>query len=137
MSTRSSERKRINLRTLVQALGLRDIGCVGASELLGCSASASRYYLAELREAGLVSLRAARPGIDSPDRKAYTLSADPAAVRDFLDSLAEPPCTTGLQRRNCAHIHRTWRAVDDAISEVEVAGRRDPLVAALFGTVES
>jgi hypothetical protein len=116
---------------------LNDIGCVGVSELLGCSASASRYYLAELREAGLVSLRAARPGINSTERKAYTLSADAAAVRDFLDSLVEPACTTGPQRKDCAHIHRTWRDVDGAMSEVEVARRRDPLVAALFGTVGS
>jgi hypothetical protein len=119
MSSTSSERKRINLRALVLELVLRDIGCPGVSELLGCSASASRYYLAELREAGLVSLQAIRHDIDSSGRNVYTLSADPPAVRHFLDRLAEPVCAT-----------------HDSGSKEKAPGRRDPLVAALFGAAK-
>ncbi|NIA56967.1 hypothetical protein HAV22_25410 [Massilia sp. TW-1] len=137
MSNSSSERKRINLRTLVHELALRDIGCAGVSKLLVCSASASRYYLAELRGAGLVALRKARHDSDACDRNVYTLCADPAAVRHFLDGLTEPAPTTGLRRKDCAQVDRRWRSVDPAGGETGSAARRDPLVAALFGTAKT
>jgi hypothetical protein len=136
MSSSSSERKRTNLRTLVHELALRDIGCTDASKLLGCSASASRYYLAELRGAGLVALRKARRDSDVSDRNVYTLSADPVAVRLFLDSLAQPACTPVPRRTDCTQVDRRWRSVDTAGGDRGVAGHRDPLVAALFGAAK-
>lgn len=118
MSNPSSTQRSAKLRTLAIEFTRRDIGRVGVADLLDCSASAARYYLAELQDAGLVSLVPARQTAVFADRKLYRLIADRATVDAFLDRMAEP-------------------APNFSSAAGRAPTRRDPLVAALFGTPDA
>lgn len=129
----SSARRLANLRSLVVAFAARDIGRAGVAALLGCSLSASRNYLAELLDAGVVLSHAVRQSDGCGDRTLYRLSADPLAVHDFLAGLAEPDGTAGPNLADPQHVRRMWRDADFFLTAGHAPARRDPLVAALFG----
>jgi hypothetical protein len=134
MPSPSSERRRANLHALVLEFTRRDIGPACVSALLGCSLSASRYYLATLLDAGLVVPQSVRHGTACGKRKAFTLSADAAAVRDFLDSLAAPHRSAGPGgASNDGHVRRVWHGANHWRTAACAPAQRDPLVAALFG----
>ncbi|MDL2354074.1 MAG: hypothetical protein QFF03_02325 [Pseudomonadota bacterium] len=129
----SSARRLVNLRSLVAAFAGRDIGRSGVAALLGCSLSASRNYLAELLDAGVVHSQPVRQSDGGGDRIQYRLSADPRAVRDFLASLAVPDGAADCRAADPARIQRMWRDADFFLAAGHAPARRDPLVAALFG----
>ncbi|MGJ7916183.1 hypothetical protein ACI48D_11970 [Massilia sp. LXY-6] len=134
MPNPSSERRRTNLHAVVLEFTRRDIGPACVSALLGCSLSASRYYLATLLEAGLVAPQSVRPQTARGKGKPFTLSADAAAVQDFLDGLAAPRGNAGPGcGDNGGQVHRVWHGANHWRSAARPPARRDPLVAALFG----
>jgi hypothetical protein len=129
----SSERRRANLHTVMLEFTRRDVGPACVSELLGCSLSASRYYLATLLEAGLVAPKPVRSQTAHGKGRPFTLSADAAAVRDFFDGLAASPGSAGPGCCNGGHVRRVWHGANYWRSPARPPARRDPLVAALFG----
>jgi hypothetical protein len=137
MPSPSSERRRANLQALVREFTLRDIGPACASALLGCSLSASRYYLAELLDAGLVAPQLAREKADCGKHQRFTLKADAPAVRDFLHSLDVSTRSAGpLYGSTGGQIRRVWLGANHWRDATHAPARRDPLVAALFGAAE-
>lgn len=128
----SSAQRLANLRNLVAELSRSDLSRVGVAALLGCSLSASRNYLIELMDAGVVSLH---PFRQHRERPLYQLNPDSLVVQDFLAGLAEA-------HRGAAHLpvadqfpaRQVWRSADFLLRPGKPPARRDPLVAALFGT---
>jgi DNA-binding transcriptional ArsR family regulator len=100
----SSLRRIENLRRLVRALGQGGMGPGEVRQLLDVSHTAARTYLDELEQAGIAAYERAC-------RSRLRLLPDETAVRRYLAALAE-----GVTRPRVA------------------LRRRDPLVAALFGT---
>jgi hypothetical protein len=115
----------INLRKLVEELSRQDLSRVAAAAKLGCSISASRNYLIELMDAGVVSMHPLRKHRECP---LYQLNPDPFLVQDFLAGLdeAQQPAAPYPARQ-------VWRTADFLLRPSMSPVRRDPLVAALFG----
>lgn len=129
----SSAKRLANLHTLVAEFAQRDIGRTGVAELLGCSPSASRNYIAELLDARVVFSSSARPRIEWKDRTLYRLTHDPIAVQEFLAGLAEPS-GAHLTGGSVAELVRGMgRNTNFGLAANIEPARRDPLVAALFG----
>jgi hypothetical protein len=129
----SSARRLANLHTLVAEFAHRDIGRNGVAELLGCSPSASRNYIAELLDARVVFLSPARPRIEWKDRTQYRLTDDPIAVQEFLAGLADPLGATLPSGSVADAAQRMGRNTNFGLAAGIEPARRDPLVAALFG----
>jgi hypothetical protein len=138
MGRPSSARRLGNMRALVAELAARDIGCAGVAVFLGCSSTTARSYLAELLDAGLVSVLPASQGQSRVVRTLYRRTADPLAVHRFLAALAGPQEAAehaeAQTRPDAERIHRKWLAADASLHAGHAPARRDPLVAALFGT---
>jgi hypothetical protein len=127
----SSTQRMANLRKLVDELSRQDLSRVGAAALLGCSISASRNYLIELMDAGVVSMHPLR----HRECPLYQLNPDPFAVQDFLAGLAEAQQPAAPHPDADGHPARqVWRTADFLLRPGMPPARRDPLVAALFGT---
>jgi hypothetical protein len=121
----SSTQRVVNLRKLVEELSRQDLSRVAAAAQLGCSISASRNYLIELMDAGVVSLDPLRKRRECP---LYQLNPDSFVVQDFLAGLDETqqPAASNPARQ-------VWRSADFLLRPGTPPARRDPLVAALFG----
>lgn len=129
----SSAKRLANLYTLVAEFAHRDIGRTGVAELLGCSPSASRNYIAELLDARVVFSSPARPRIEWKDRTLYRLTDDPVAVQEFLAGLAGPIGATLSGGPVAEQVQRMGRNTNFGLRASIEPARRDPLVAALFG----
>lgn len=127
----SSTRRLRNLRALVAEFSGRDIGCAGVALFLDCSLSAARNYVSELLDASVVALHPVRQAAGCIDRRLYKLTVDPLAVHAYLAALAS---SHGVEvgEWEAGRMERGWSAADFPLG---APPRRDPLVAALFGTV--
>lgn len=133
---RASSSPRIErLRRLLSELSLREVGHSDVIELLDCSMSSARNYIAELLNARVVVARACHRG---SDRAMYRLNTDEAPLRAFCALLggapvpggAHPPPPLDVVATHQAFLFespRHWALVRGASMQ------RDPLVAALFG----
>jgi hypothetical protein len=133
----SSVRRAGNLRRLVAALAHGALGPAAASELLRVSSRAARNYLGSLLEAGVA--------VQEPrQRGQLRLHPDMERVQDFLRSLED----TALRPRVALRRSPSRHCVDPGTQFLHVLAddarfplvldrlpvRRDPLVAALFGS---
>ncbi|WP_426189179.1 hypothetical protein [Massilia sp. DWR3-1-1] len=108
------------LDALLTALQTRDMTQAEAATLLQCSATCARGYVSELVAADLIVL-ARGPGPRRIPKPRYRLDADPCAHASYLALLR---ARAGLDLAPPA----------PAAPSMPLVGRRDPLVAALFGT---
>lgn len=141
---KSSRTRRIEqLRVLVAELMVRDLGCAAAAALLGCSVSAARAYLHELRAAGVLAASRIRQPARSVDKMAFRLHPDTLLVHAFLDTLADAQHCDVIStkrgghkvdaRTNVRHFHIMRDDCHISLKVSSAPAQRDPLVAALFG----
>jgi hypothetical protein len=145
---RSTMRRQQRLQVLIGELAARGMDAADVAALLACSPTAARNYLNELLEASVIEFRRAARSADTGQRSGYFLTGDAALVSSFLADLdalhsravrlkrGSKPATEA-RSFGTRHFHII---ADDrflGVSAIEVAVRRDPLVAALFGKESS
>lgn len=114
----SSVRRCANIKMLIGELASRDMRAEDAAVMLQASASCARNYMNELCAAGVIAATFQLDSTPKIRRPYYRLSADLERVRAFAAGLAP-----------------LGREVPPPAKRVNGApARRDPLVAALFGS---
>ncbi len=132
---RTSTSKRLqNLRILVEAFQQRDIGFLGIATLLGCSVAAARGYVHTLLTRGVIVASPVPRAPDSVDKRVFRGSGDEALIDQYLSTLEENTART--LRKAAPGGERTIVLIDRRLvgSAGYSSARRDPLVAALFGS---
>lgn len=137
---RSSTKRRIaRLNALLSELAARDISHLDVVRFFGCSLSAARNYMRELRDAAVVTLETSAERKTSIDHERYRLSPNARLVKDFMDAQYSHRILAAgrLPRRDIPsgsrHFHILADDVKYAVKICNLPARRDPLVAALFG----
>jgi hypothetical protein len=132
------------LTALVEALSARDLGLADIADLLHCSASASRNYAFELTDAGIIRLAPGPQVGGSGGRRLYRITPDRALVDAFMSVLANPGACDVTRAnagrkpdaspRGAAGGKGRAQEPEFVCNPFPVVVRRDPLVAALFGS---
>ena len=115
------------LQRLLDALASGDLALAEAMALLACSSTCARNYLRELQNAGLI--HALHSQARSLARPRFRLAVEHATVAAFLAELARA-------ERAAAIVATPRQLVLDA-GAAPLLVRRDPLVAALFGSARA
>jgi hypothetical protein len=134
--TRASTLRRLqNLRILVGAFQQRDIGLVGITALLGCSVAAARCYIHTLLARGVIVANPLPQAPGSVDKRVFRGSGDESLIHQYLSTLEENTART--LRKAAPAGERTIVLIDRRLvgSAAYSSSRRDPLVAALFGSL--
>ena len=135
----SSQRRIDNFRLLIARLGDSPLDPHAVTLLLSVSHTAARNYLHELVEAGV-----ARPDTDRAEKTFVRMKGERDVIERFLDELvmaasAERISVRRSAKRHDSHIGKCFIHVlhDDVsfpLTMHSLPVRRDPLVAALFGS---
>jgi hypothetical protein len=140
INDRRSAQRADNLRLLIEQFGQRDLSRDDICELLGVTNSGVRYYVLDLGP--LLEVIDSGPAV----QRSYRLTSDAARVTAFLANLDEVPAhrqqrnrirskRAATQRDPTRHIHVMQHDAHYAIRVPRFPVRRDPLVAAFFGSV--
>lgn len=143
---RYTAQKLKSMTELVKELSKHEMGGDDIQALLKFSASGTRKYVRELRNAGVIELARYVDGTATYlGKPVYQLTADPELVSGFLAAIIEPKTPVDTAKRYEAQLDKTiaqdpsrrFHIMSDdtpyaiRVSRAPVA--RDPLVAALFG----
>lgn len=119
------------------------MNCVAMERLLNCSPSSIRNYIRQLLRAGVV-VQATPEKSENARQKDYRLTVDAIIVDNFLEGLGTPQLCKKISVVASHHLHMSlgdaryfhFLGVTDIGSCIRERShiRRDPLVAALFGS---
>lgn len=134
--SRATLRRRANLQMLLAEFAARAMDATAVAELLQCSSTSAYQYLNMLFDNSVIEFCRDAGDPANPWRKMYRLSPDPQHARHFQAKLVDPALhrTAAVQARSRRMVHMVGQA---SVIEPAAPARRDPLVAALFGTCQA